>query len=347
MASFRLGGFRLLAGTWAAIAAASAATAGVLAVLGPPAHGGARQAGRAVAAASPVAHAPPVRLAAETSSPAPAKPPAADPALLEPAPDVPGRNLPVVGADGRRPAAAYAAPSPRVLPGEARLALVVDGVGLDGAVADAAIAELPPGVTLALSPYGGNLDALAAAARARGHEVLASIPMEPEGSPLTDEGEHAIRPDAAPADNARNLEWALAASSQYAGVTGAEAGQTGAHVANEPDTLRIVTAEAAARGLFYLEPNPGHALAGGVAGLVADVDIRTDRDGEATRADLERLAATAIRTGHAVGVAGLLSAPTLERLLAWARTLPARGVVLVPTSSLVRPAETAEAALAP
>lgn len=328
MARSSRGGFRLLASTWAALAAVSGMAAAVLAVLGPPAH--------------PVRHGS-ASAAAFTRA---ARGPTTDRALLEPARDFPGRTLPVIAADGRRPEALYAASSPQVLAGQSRLALVVDGVGLDGAMSNAAIAELPAGVTLALSPYGRNLDALAAGARAHGHEVLASIPMEPEGSPLADEGEHAIRPSADPADNARNLEWALAASSQYAGVTGAEAGQTGAHVANEPDTLRIVTEEAAARGLFYLEPNPGHTLAGG-AGLVADLDIRTEGDGEATRSDLERLVGIAIRAGHAVGVAGPLCAPALDRLLAWARTLPARGVVLVPASSLLHQGEAADAALAP
>ena len=128
--------------------------------------------------------------------------------------------------DGRRSSTVYAARVPHVLAGQSRLTLVLDGVGLDEAESRRAAAELAPAITLALSPYGEHLAPIAAAARRAGHEILVSIPMEPEGSPVTDEGDRQLRPDAAPNENALNLDWALSRVAGIVGATGAEAGRT-------------------------------------------------------------------------------------------------------------------------
>ncbi len=343
----RAGGFRLLGFTWLAIVGALAATGVVLAVLGPPKH---RHRPTAVAGARPsAAHRLPAPARLVALAPAPRAPDLSlapvDPALTEPAPAPLGGTLPVIGPDGRRASVVYAARVPRVLAGQSRIALVLDGVGLDEAESRRAITELPPAVTLALSPYGEHLAPLAEAARQAGHEILISIPMEPEGSPITDEGDRQLRPDADPADNARNLDWALSRVEGAAGATGGEAGQSGAHVSNAADVLTTVTTEAAARGLFYLEPNPGHPLPAGADGLVADTLIDT-RDTVSTASDLAALADTAIRVGHAIGVVGPLTDRTLVSVEAWTRTLPASGIVLVPASSLARRAPPAEAGLA-
>ena len=109
--------------------------------------------------------------------------------------------------------------------------------------------------------------------------------------------------------------------------------------------LGTVTTEAAARGLIYLEPNPGHPLPPGTDGLVADIVIDT-RDAVSTATDLAALADAAIRQGHAVGIVGPLTDRTLLSVEAWSRTLPASGIVLVPASSLAAVAPPAEAGLA-
>ena len=339
-------GFRLLGLTWLGIAGVVTAAVVVLAILGPPKP---RRRDVHVAAVAPrgapaiPAHRPP---------PAPRLPPAPpapdlslaplDPALSEPAPDALGGTLPTIGPDGRRSSTVYAARLPHVLAGQSRLALVLDGVGLDEAESRRAIAELAPAVTLALSPYGEHLAPLAQAARRAGHETLVSIPMEPEGSPIADEGDRQLRPDAPPAENALNLDWALSRAAGIVGATGAESGQNGAHVSNAPDVLGLVTTEAGARGLLYLEPNPGHPLPPGTDGLVADEVVDT-RDAVSTATDLAALADTAIRQGRAVGIVGPLTDRTLVSVEAWARTLPASGIVLVPASSLARVAPSAEA----
>ena len=169
-------GVRGLFGTWGALAACAAVVAVTLEILGPPVRSGAgldlRQ---RIAAGMPPIGAP-APAPAPVHKPGTIAPP--DLALLAAIPDQPGRMLPVIGSDGRLPLAAYAAMPPPVLPNQARLALLVDGIGLDEATSAAAITELPAPVDVAFSPYADENGKLAAAARARGHEMLVSIPME-------------------------------------------------------------------------------------------------------------------------------------------------------------------------
>ncbi len=325
-------GRTLLFGGWGVRAAGACVTAATLQALGPPR--GADHPKR-VAVPSPVVAASrpePTRLASGTIA-------APDRGMLAPDPDQPGRMLPVVGADGRAPSSVYEAAPVAVLPNQARLALLVDGIGLDEATSRAAIAELPAPVDLAFSPYAEGTEALAAAARARGHEMLVSLPMEPQGSPMDDEGDRQLSQSSDEAANHRNLLWALSSLQGYVGVTGAEAGQAGEHVLGDRTAFAAVARTLRERGLMFVDPRPG-APPAGLSSVAASAVIDADADLMDLEAQLEALASEAQRTGQAVGVTGPLRPVTLARLLAWVRTLPGRGIVLVPASSLaVRPAE--------
>ena len=110
-------------------------------------------------------------------------------ALTEPAPDFPGSRLPRTGraADGATilPMQVYAAGyDPHDT--RPRVALLLAGMGLSAAGSGDAVTQLPPGVSLAYSPYAVSPDL--DQARTHGHELLVSIPMEPAGYPLEDEG---------------------------------------------------------------------------------------------------------------------------------------------------------------
>lgn len=108
---------------------------------------------------------------------------------LAPAPDprvtveTPAGPLPRIGDDGSRPADIYARPAPpHAAMAPARIAVVVDGLGLSGPTTQQAIETLPADVTLALVATGADLPQAATAARQGGHEILLSLPAElPEG----------------------------------------------------------------------------------------------------------------------------------------------------------------------
>ena len=180
--------------------------------------------------------------------------------------------------------------------------------------------------------------------------MLVSIPMEPQDAPESDEGDRQLSAVNDPADNTKNLLWALSALRGYVGATGADTGQAGEHYEADPGGFGEVTRLVAAHGLIYVDPRPVGAAPPG-AGLAADAVVGSGPDLSDLHAQLAALVATAQRNGYAVGVAGPLRPAMLATLVAWVRTLPAQGVVLVPVSSLQAAAasapDTATASAAP
>ena len=67
-----------------------------------------------------------------------------------------------------------------------RVGLILAGLGMSEADSLTAIRDLPGGVTLAFSPYAGDVSHLLDLTRMSEHEYLLSIPMEPEGYPVND-----------------------------------------------------------------------------------------------------------------------------------------------------------------
>lgn len=322
---------------WAAVLLAALVGASVLQYLGPAEH-------RVPVAAAPPNTAPPAPVVEPAAPPsAPPEPRRTelgkviadpDPALLEPSPIAPDARMPRVAADGRPSFSVYARatdPADR----RPRVALLVVGFGLNVADSSAAIRELPPAVSLGFSPYTVKPDPLLKEARAAGHEFLVTLPMESQGYPMRQSGPHALLTGSDPAANEQNLLWLLSRMQGEVGFTGASDGLRGERFANAKVPFGLVLNELGGRGLLYVDARPGAKLPT-ANGRVATVSMIVDEP--ATRADidtrLQALEQMARDQGAAIGLAGPLRPVTIDRLAAWARTLDARGISLVPVSSL-------------
>jgi len=257
---------------------------------------------------------------------------APDPALLEPAPDFPGRFVPRRAADGRASMSFYAR-APDLTPKRPSVAMLVVGLGQSQADSEAAIAALPGAVTLGFSPYTPNPDPLLASAREHGHEYLVTLPMESQGYPLNDSGPHALLTGADPAVNDRNLEWVLSRMQGEVGVTGASDGLRGQRFANAPALMGPVLQQLNARGLLYVDPRPGAPNAPRTAAVSMVIDDPPDRASiDAKLSQLEQQA----RDGQTMlGLAVMVRPVTVERVAAWARGLDGRGITLLPVSAVV------------
>jgi hypothetical protein len=265
---------------------------------------------------------------------------------LRPAPDqrlvekVAHGLIPRVAPDGTRPSRFYARPVPRP-PGPAvsrpRVAILVGGLGLSQNTTNDAIGRLPPEVTLAFAPYGGNLQALVNRARGDGHEVMLQLPMEPFDFPANDPGPQTLLTSLGAEANVDRLHWSL---SRFAGFTGVT-NHMGARFTANGTALRPILADLRARGLTFLDDGSsprtqapeiareiglGHAR----AHVTLDAVARPDRIDDA----LAQLEAEAMRSGQAIGVASALPV-SIERIARWSRELDRRGVTLVPVSALV------------
>jgi len=262
--------------------------------------------------------------------------PAPDPRLVEH-----GRHgpLPKIGADGARPSEVYARRAPSNRQGQPRIAIFVGGLGIGRQATAAAIAKLPGPVTLAFAPYGADLARQVADAREAGHEVMLQLPMEPFDYPDNDPGPQTLIAGAKPDKNLDRLQWLLSRFPGYVGVSNFMGGKFTASA----EALTPVMHALAARGLIFVDDASSmRSIAGevaasqGLAAAKADVVIDAEPTAAAIDAALGRLEQIARAKGTALGVASALPAST-ARIAAWAQALAARGITLVPVSSLVPP----------
>ncbi len=252
--------------------------------------------------------------------------------------------LPKIAADGSTPARAFArAGAP--IDGRPVISILVTGLGLDDATTRAALAKLPPDVTLAFSPYAARLPAYASVARGQGREFLLEVPVEPFDYPESDPGPLVLLADASPVANVERLHHALARSGGYFGILTSGA----ARFATSETAIGPIAQEVKARGLVLVDDGKSPVTKtpriarqdGALAGFVdRRLDARPTDEGFALALlDLERLA---IEQGHAIGATEIYPV-VLNRLADWAAGLSAKGLVLEPVSVQILPSELSRA----
>lgn len=333
---------RALGWFWAATLLAAITGGVVLQLLGPPPKAAAPD--RTAAAAPPPATAKPKLAAAPTAGLTSAASPTIassaivppDPELLEPSSVFQGGVLPKIGPGGRASLHTYAAPFDVVdAGGRPRVALLLAGIGQSQTDSEEAIRLTPGPVSLAVSPYAIHPDKLLAEARAGGHELLLSLPMEPDRFPIDDPGPQALLTGNQPSLNGQRLEWALTRFAGYVGVTGALNGLRGERFAASADLMDSLMLELARRGLLYVDPRVGAAPLPFATGR--DVDVLIDEPAPVRaeiEANLARLEQVARERGAALGLVSMPRPVTLDRIAVWAAGLEQRGLVLAPVSAI-------------
>jgi polysaccharide deacetylase 2 family uncharacterized protein YibQ len=231
-----------------------------------------------------------------------------------------------------------------------RIAIVIVDLGKSQAATNAAIQNLGGGITLAFTPYADGLAQWVALARAAGHEVLLSLPMEPTDFPNTDPGPQTLLTALTGRQNLERLTWTLERAQGYVGVINAQ----GSRFTASTDAMRPIIDRLHQRGLLMVD---ARTAANSVAMRIAE-DVGLPRayadrliDQEASRpsidralADLERIAR---QNGSALGIAQTYPV-TFERLINWLAQIEARGFVIAPVSAVVnRQPALAAAAAAP
>ena len=242
------------------------------------------------------------------------------------APGPSGGLLPVIAADGRSSAQAYARPF--ASNGSPRVALIVGGLGLNPQTTRAAIETLPPEVTLSFAPYAEDLQGWIDMARAAGHEVLLEAPMEPADYPANDPGPYTLLAAARPEDTARKLEWLLSRGTGYFGVTN----YLGSRFLNNDAAMNSFSSALGRRGVAFIDDGQGRRRSGGVMRASADRLIDEQLSAEAIERQLSALEANAFRSGQALG-SGFAYPVTLSAINRWASTLGTRGLQLAPASA--------------
>ncbi|MGB3723884.1 MAG: divergent polysaccharide deacetylase family protein [Pacificimonas sp.] len=249
-----------------------------------------------------------------------------------------GGPEPLVLDDGDAAQAAGATTPPPDLPDGPVIAIVMTELGSNAANSRRAIADLPAEITFTFTPYAAVSPALAKAAKAEGHEVFVSLPMEPQRYPRINPGENTLLRASDASENLERLDWALTKFADLDGTTG----MMGSAFTQDAVALRPVMKELHMRGLTYIDARAsGRSVAertardSGVPSRSNDRFIDEPPTGANIGGNLSALIATAKRRGYAIGYARPLPA-TITALEAFGAEAEAAGVTLVGAARLAR-----------
>ncbi len=243
--------------------------------------------------------------------------------------------LPIVDAAGRQPWRVYSRPF-NALGRRPRIAIVITNLGVSATSTQSAIQELPGAVSLAFAPYARRLDEWIDAARAAGHEVVITLPMEPLDYPRSDPGPYGLLTTLDAEQNLRRLEWVLSRFTGYVGVTNF----LGSRFTTDAQALRPTLVELKRRGLMFVDGRdnplsvaPRLATEIGLTRGINDIFLDQQASRIAIDAQLEEVEKVARRNGAAVAF-GQPFPITISRLKRWIRKLNERGLVLAPVSAV-------------
>jgi polysaccharide deacetylase 2 family uncharacterized protein YibQ len=243
-------------------------------------------------------------------------------------------SIPKIGPDGARPSTRYA--QPRDLPPDKKdaplVAIVIGGLGISASGTADAFTKMPAPVTLALAPYGADLERLAERARTAKHELLLQVPMEPFDYPDNDPGPQTLLTSLTPEQNIDRLHWLMSRVQGYVGLIS----YMGARFSASEQSMSPVLRDIAKRGLIYVDDaSSSRSIAGQLAGTqnlpFAKADVVLDvvpSSAEIDRA-LARLEMRARDNGTAVGYATAKSS-TIARITEWIKKAETKGIILVP-----------------
>lgn len=231
----------------------------------------------------------------------------------------------------------HALAAPKV-DGRPMIAVVIDDLGVDRKRSDRIVA-LPGPLTTAFMAYAKDLPRVTAAARAKGHELMLHMPMEPQG------GSYDAGPDGevltvglSAAEVRRRVAEGLG---RFDGMIGLN-NHMGSRFTQDPAGMKAVMEELSKRGLMFLDSMTSPKSVGvdearrhGVPALARDVFIDNEETYDAVMAQLHRTEQVARKQGNAIAI-GHPHDATIDALTAWLPTLKDKGLVLVPISAILR-----------
>lgn len=215
------------------------------------------------------------------------------------------------------------------------IAIVIDDMGIDRKRSTRA-AALPGPLTLSWLPYARDLSAQAQAGRARGHELMLHLPMEP--SVHADPGPDALLVSLDKGEVQRRLAAALASFDGYVGVNN----HMGSRFTADRARMAPVLAELNRRGLLWLDSRTTANSAGPAIAqelhmpyVGRDVFLDDDPSPAAVRAQLAKTEQVAKKHGFAIAI-GHPHDATIDALASWLPDVHKRGFALVPVSAVVK-----------
>jgi uncharacterized protein len=266
------------------------------------------------------------KVATQTSKPPAPAPAAPQVATIAPPPINAGAD-----AAWLKNAVAFSVPQGRPL-----IAVVLDDVGVARSHAELAI-DLPGVITLSFMTYADGVADMAARARAKGHELLLHVPMEPLGHEI-DAGPNVLTVGASEAELLKRLSWGLDRFPGYIGINN----HMGSRFTQDERGMQVVLAELKRRNLLFLDSRTIGNTVGdklsvrmGVPHVMRDVFLDNEMDEAAVIKQLMQAERVAASKGQAIAI-GHPHPATIAAIRAWMPKAEARGFVIVPLSAVAK-----------
>lgn len=272
-------------------------------------------------------------------APAPPDTAAVTPPPAEVTPPTPAAALPTEALPEPEPEPEPASnvPPPPQTPSPAgpRLAIIIDDIGNTKRIAEQIIGlDLP--LTFSLLPHTPHANHLASLAKARGHNLLLHLPMEPS-DPKWSAGPGALLLSMSKAEIINTIDQNLETPYRVIGINN----HMGSKFSEDPAAMRIFLNAIKGKGLFFIDSltsvnSVGYTLAQDLGVKSAKRDVFLDNEQETTKiqAQIGRAIALAHIYGRAIAIGHPYPA-TLEALRA-AEPRLRQEVTVVPVQELVR-----------
>ena len=254
-----------------------------------------------------------------------------DPNLLR---ATPLGKVPRIAPDGRKAINIYARPF-RGDYERPRIAIIVGGLGLNTALTERAIDELPPEISLSFAPYAKDLDFWTKKARDAGHEILIELPMEGYGDNQQALGDAALLSTRTEQENLQRLDWLLSRFGGYFAATN----YMGSKFSTDTSALTPILQRLREAGVGYIDDTGAAKRAGGGVSLTTIdkiISAAPDESGRrAVKRELAKLEQIAKSEGAAIGKTYAYAA-TLDEIVLWAAKLEDKNLSAAPASAILR-----------
>ena len=247
-------------------------------------------------------------------------------------------QVPAISRTGITPLSAYKRPFTPVA-GTKPVSLIIGGLGINRALTQQAIDELPAEVTLSFAAHSVGLQGWINKARAKGHEVLIELPMESKAfNPSEPGAERALMVSRNTSSNPRNLDWLLSRAQGAFGVTN----YNGDLFLSRADAVAPLFDKLAKSGLGFVFD--GSISAPSLSAISASARlpyasgynlIDATQDTSFIDSELSRLTESAKLGAQPIGV-GFTYPETIASVKRWTNSLASQGLTLAPASYNLR-----------
>jgi len=217
------------------------------------------------------------------------------------------------------------------------VAVIVDDMGNSMHEADALLAIGVP-ITFSIIPGFAKGKEVAEAAHRKGGEVMLHIPMEPKGYQQKPFEKNGLLLALSNEEIDKRMAGYLGVVPYVVGANN----HMGSRFTEDRPKMLIVLSVLKGKGMFFIDSKTTPASVGdrvareiGVPTAARNVFLDNEQDVAAIQAQLEKLAAMALKTGSAIGICHPHKA-TLQALAATLPVLKAEGINFVYASALVR-----------